>query len=225
MTNAVYHITPFTLLDYPNKTACIIWFAGCNMRCHYCYNPEIVRGKGRIAFEEAFNWICSRKGFLDGVVFSGGECLMHKRIESFISDIKQQGFLVKVDTNGSHPQRLKTLVQNQLINYVALDFKALPHNFYQLTQSDLFVKFQQSLDFLIQSKIQFEVRTTVHSNLLKPDDIKQMIRYLEIKNYTGSYFLQNFFNNCTTLGELPNDYCKVQTGDFISSNFEIVVRS
>jgi len=225
VTDSVYQITPFTLLDYPNKTACIIWFAGCNMRCHYCYNPEIVRGKGSIAFETAYHWICSRKGFLDGVVFSGGECLMHKRIERLISDIKQQGFLIKVDTNGSHPHRLKTLIENQLINYVALDFKALPHHFFQITQSELFVKFQQSLDLLIQSKLNFEVRTTVHSDLLKPEDILQMVQYLEARNYTGTYFLQNFFNNCSTLGDLSNDYHKIQPGDFSSKYFDIVVRS
>lgn len=225
VTNSIYYISPFTLLDYPNKTACIIWFAGCNMRCHYCYNPEIVKGKGKISYEDAYRWICSRKGFLDGVVLSGGECLMHKQIESLISDIKQQGFLIKVDTNGSNPKRLKTLIDKKSIDYVALDFKALSYSFYELTQSDLFLKFQQSLDLLIQSNINFEVRTTVHSKLLKPEDIIQMARYLETKKYTGTYFLQNFFNNCNTLGDLPNDYHKIQAGDFSSKYFDIVVRS
>lgn len=225
VTDSIYHITPFTVLDFPHKTACIIWFAGCNMRCKYCYNPDIVRGKGTISFEDAFKWISSRKGFLDGVVLSGGECLMHKNIESFIRNLKDHDFLIKVDTNGSYPLRLKSMVQNQLINYIALDFKALPNHFYRLTQSNLFNKFQQSLDFLIKNTVKFEVRTTVHSKLIQRQDLIQMIRYLETRNYSGTYYLQNFYNNCQTLGELPNDYDTIKQGDLDSEKFEIVVRS
>jgi len=225
VTNSIYHITPFTLLDFPHKTACIIWYAGCNMRCHYCYNPDIVKGKGTISHEDAFKWISSRKGFLDGVVLSGGECLMDKKIESFIQNLKEHGFLIKLDTNGSYPLRLKSLVQNQLINYIALDFKALPNQFYKVTQSGLFNKFQQSLEFLIKINAPFEVRTTIHSKLLSPEDLLQMVHYLESRNYSGTYYLQNFFNNCKTLGELPNDYQFIKQGDFSSTKFEIIVRS
>lgn len=185
---------------------------------------DIVRGKGIISFEDAFKWISSRNGFLDGVVLSGGECMMHKRIESFIYNLKNQGFLIKVDTNGSYPLRLKSLVQNQLIKYIALDFKALPNQFYKVTQSDLFNKFQQSLEFLIQSKVKFEVRTTIHSKLLYQEDLMQMVHYLETRNYTGTYYLQNFFNNCNTLGGLPNDYQPIKQGDINSKKFEIIVR-
>jgi pyruvate formate lyase activating enzyme len=125
MSLAVYNITPFTLLDYPDKTACIVWFAGCNMRCVYCYNVDIVRGKGRMSYDEVYGFLDTRRGLLDAVVLSGGECLMHRSIESFIIELKKRNLLVKIDTNGSYPLVLSKLINEQLIDYVALDFKAM----------------------------------------------------------------------------------------------------
>ena len=100
---AIHSFTPFTLLDYPDKSACILWFAGCNMKCDYCYNPEIVFGKGAFYFSEIISFLKSRSNLLDAVVFSGGECLIHKDIISFIKLVKSLGLLIKVDTNGSQP--------------------------------------------------------------------------------------------------------------------------
>ena len=108
-TKAIYSITPFTLLDYPNKTACVLWFAGCNMRCVYCYNPDIVLGRGKIDFNEVILFLQKRKLLLDGVVFSGGECTIHKGIELYLEKIKQMGFAVKIDTHGSSPSVIKKL--------------------------------------------------------------------------------------------------------------------
>ena len=85
-------------MDYPDKSACIFWYAGCNMRCLYCYNPEIVLGKGTTTFSEAISFLKSRQGLLDAVVFSGGECLIHKNILDQIKTIKELGFLIKIDT-------------------------------------------------------------------------------------------------------------------------------
>ena len=116
VSTPIYSITPFTLLDYAHKSACILWFAGCNMRCLYCYNPEIVLGKGSISFEKALGFLRSRKILLDGVVFSGGECLLHKNIIELIAEVKKMGFLVKIDTNGSQPKVLKSLIEKQLID-------------------------------------------------------------------------------------------------------------
>ena len=86
----IYSITPFTLLDYPHKAACIIWFAGCNMRCLYCYNPDIVLGKGKLSFQEALNFLKTRINLLDGVVLSGGECTSHKNIKVLLQEIKKR---------------------------------------------------------------------------------------------------------------------------------------
>jgi len=198
----IYGLTPFTLLDYPHQSACILWFAGCNMRCLYCYNPEIVMGKGTISFEKILRFLQSRKNLLDAVVLSGGECLLHKNIIQLIADIKQMGFLVKIDTNGSKPEVLKELIANKLIDYVALDFKAMPSQFEKITQSDLFQPFEKSLQLLIKNKLSFEVRTTVHSDLINEKDIRLMIEYLENNNYVGNYYLQHFVNGVETLGPL-----------------------
>lgn len=225
MSNPIYNITPFTLLDYPDKTACIIWFAGCNMRCRYCYNIGIVKGKGNLDYEKALTFLKSRTGLLDGVVLSGGECTLHKKIEPFIIEIKKLGFQIKMDTNGSSPKVLYNLIQNQLLNFVSLDFKSLSQYFYKITQSDLFNRFERTLDLLIKSSLPFEIRATLHSNLINEDMIQEMILFLERKKYNGVFYLQNFLNNCATLGDVGNDYRKIKTGDFSSDRFEVMVRN
>ena len=153
LSKPIYNITPFTLLDYPDKSACIFWYAGCNMRCLYCYNPEIVLGKGTTTFSEAISFLKSRQGLLDAVVFSGGECLIHKNILDQIKTIKELGFLIKIDTNGSNPNVLKQLIKSNLIDYVALDFKATRSNFQQITKSDLFPQFEKSFESLQEIKV------------------------------------------------------------------------
>lgn len=172
------------------------------MRCLYCYNPEIVLGKGSISFEKALAFVRSRKNLLDGVVFSGGECLLHKNILELIAEVKKMGFLVKIDTNGSQPKVLEELINRQLIDYVALDFKALPSEFERITQSSLFEPFEKSLQLLLQSQLPFEVRTTIHSDLIPEKDLRKMIAYLENKNYAGNYYLQHFVNGVQTLEKL-----------------------
>lgn len=204
MVKSVSNITPFTLLDYPNKTACILWYAGCNMRCLYCYNPEIVFGKGRFSFSEMVSFLETRKGLLDAVVFSGGECLLHKDIIEQILTVKTMGFLVKVDTNGSKPEVLKYLIEHRLIDYVALDFKSNKESFSFITQSDLFDQFEKSLQLLLEADIAFEVRTTYHSELHAKEELKEMIDYLKYNEYTGTYYIQHFRNNVETIGKLPD---------------------
>lgn len=206
VSTPIYSITPFTLLDYAHHSACILWFAGCNMRCLYCYNPEIVLGKGSISFEKTLAFLRSRKNLLDAVVFSGGECLLHKNILELITEVKKMGFLVKIDTNGSKPTILKTLIENQLIDYVSLDFKALSEHFEKITQSTLFSPFEKSLYLLQESQLPFEVRTTVHSELIREKDIQLMIAYLESKKYSGNYYIQHFVNGVKTLEKLGHSY-------------------
>ncbi|AOC96658.1 Pyruvate formate-lyase 1-activating enzyme [Flavobacterium anhuiense] len=221
---AVFSLTPFTLLDYPHKTACIVWFAGCNMRCLYCYNPDIVLGKGKINFNEVLTFLKTRKGLLDGVVLSGGECTLHKKIIDFIKEVKAMGFAVKIDTNGSNPKILNSLIRDQLIDYVALDYKSLPHTFKKLTQSGLFSEFQETLSLLIQSNIPFEVRTTFHSSLITESDFIQMIKYLESQNFEGNYYVQHFMNNVPTLSNLDNSTKEIQLKDFSTPKIKVIIR-
>jgi len=220
----IYSLTPFTLLDYPHKSACILWFAGCNMRCLYCYNPEIVFGKGIISFGNAIQFLKNRKNLLDAVVFSGGECLLHKRSIPFIEEVKNMGFLVKIDTNGSQPKILKELINKKLVNYVALDFKAMPENFEKITQSELFIPFEKSLLLLLESEVPFEIRTTVHSDLLKKNDIRQMISYLENIGYSGNYYIQHFRNEAQTIEKLGHSFRDLENENLSTEKIKVHFR-
>jgi pyruvate formate lyase activating enzyme len=225
LAKPIHSITPFTLLDYPNKSACILWYAGCNMRCLYCYNPEIVLGKGAITFSETISFLKTRQGLLDAVVFSGGECLMHKNIVQQIQEIKAMGFLVKIDTNGSNPAVLKQLIDENLIDYVALDFKATKEKFQEITKSELFQPFEKSFEILLENTIQFEIRTTYHSDLISNSEMNEMVRYLDAKKYTGNYYVQSFKNNVATLGDL-NSSVRIKENEFSSeSNFNVIFRN
>lgn len=201
---AIHSFTPFTLLDYPDKSACILWFAGCNMKCDYCYNPEIVFGKGTFYFSEIISFLKSRRNLLDAVVFSGGECLIHKDIISVIKLVKSLGFLIKVDTNGSQPKVLEKLIGEKLIDYVALDFKGTKEKFFAITKSDFYSQFLSCFEVLQASYIPFEIRTTYHSSLMNPEDIAAMQHVLLELGYDKNYYIQNFRNYQNTIAPLPD---------------------
>ena len=224
VSTPIYSLTPFTLLDYPHKSACILWFAGCNMRCLYCYNPEIVNGKGSLSFEEIISFLHSRKNLLDAVVFSGGECLLHKKVVSLIEEVKKMGFLIKIDTNGSSPETMQQLLNQKLIDYIALDFKSPKSKFQAITKSDLYEPFDKTLEVILKSEIPFEVRTTYHSDLLTEEDLIEMIRFLEFKNYAGNYYIQYFKNNVETLSKLGHSSNKIDYKKISTPTIKIVLR-
>lgn len=203
------------MLDFPDRTACILWFAGCNMRCGYCYNPEIVLGKGKLSWEHVWEFLISRRRLLDGVVFSGGECTIHPQVIPFVSEVKKMGFEVKIDTNGSRPEVIRQLIDENLLDYVALDFKAMPENYWKITRSDWFASFEKSLEILLVSNIAFEVRTTVHSDQLTAVDLQLMESWLRGKGFAGTYYLQHFRGDKQTmdeLGESNKQALKTETG-------------
>lgn len=220
----IYDITPFTLLDYPDKVACIIWFSGCNMRCLYCYNPDLVLGKGKISYAEVLSFLQSRKGMLEAVVLSGGECTMHGDLIELIKAIRVMGFLVKVDTNGSRPLVIEQLVREQLVDYLAVDFKAMPQNFAEQTGSDLFASFEHTLTFLVASQQSFEVRTTVHDDLIDNADFNKMVVYLVKMKYTGTYYVQHFVNNVRTLAQLGFSNKQLKKSYQARINIDVVFR-
>jgi len=225
VSTPIYSLTPFTLLDYPHKSACILWFAGCNMRCLYCYNPEIVLGKGSLTFGKIIEFLHSRKNLLDAVVFSGGECLLHKKIISFIAEVKKMGFLIKIDTNGSSPKAMQELLNQEIIDYIALDYKAPKSKFQAITQSDLYDPFEKTLDLILQAKIPFEVRTTFHSDLLTKDDLAKMVAFLESKNYVGNYYIQYFKNNVETLSKLERSDNRINWEKLSTPTIKIILRT
>lgn len=221
----IHSITPFTLLDYPGKSACILWFAGCNMRCVYCYNPEIVLGRGRVGMEESLRFIRSRSGLLEGVVFSGGECTLHKSIFPLLESIKELGFLVKIDTNGSRPKVLEALLRQGLVDYIALDFKALEHRYHAITKSGLFSAFNDSLSLLIGADLPIEVRTTVHSDLIEQGDLQAMIRFLQDKGYTGTYYIQYYVNDVPVLGTLGRSMRDISISTLSTDHIQVLIRT
>ncbi|GGC27894.1 anaerobic ribonucleoside-triphosphate reductase activating protein [Parapedobacter defluvii] len=224
MPTPIYNITPFTLLDYPGRTACILWFAGCNMRCVYCYNPDIVLGKGRLSIAEALTFLRSRQGLLQGVVLSGGECTLHPTIFPLLETVKEYGFDVKIDTNGSRPRVLEELMTRQLVDYVALDFKALEHRFHAVTKSGLFSEFVESLSLLNRSDVSFEVRTTVHSDLIGLADLQEMVKFLQHVDYRGRYYIQHYVNGVPVLGGLGRSEKNERLSTLSTDQIQIVIR-
>lgn len=199
-------ITPFTIQDYPSHTACILWFSGCNFRCGYCHNPDLVFSCGeKLSEEKIFSFLESRKNLLDGVVFSGGECTTFRGLIPLIERVKKMGFLIKLDTNGSNPKAVRELIERGLVNYIAIDYKAPQEKFFAVTRHKKFNNFSETLDeiFRQKNKIDFEVRTTIHSDLLDENDVNEIIFDLEKRGFDGKFFLQNFFGKNPTLGNLP----------------------
>jgi pyruvate formate lyase activating enzyme len=195
------------------------------MRCGYCYNPEIVDGKGRVSYEEALAFLEKRKNLLDGVVFSGGECTMHQDLPWLAHQIKSKGMKVKIDTNGSRPFVLESLITKRLVDYVALDFKSLPENFQSITKSKLFAAFEDSLELLVYNKVPFEVRTTLHSQLFSQQDITDMVSFLKTHGYLGNYYLQHFVGNTKTLEQLPPNETRKIEKDYSVTGIKVIWRN
>lgn len=221
--NPIYEITPFTTLDYPNHLACIVWLSRCNMRCTYCYNPDIVLQNGKISTEQLLEFLKKRQNLLEAVVLSGGECTKFKDLLFLCKQIKKLGFKIKIDTNGSSPEILKSLMEQNLIDYVALDFKAPKELFTSITKSNFYEKTIESLTLLNQSRLPFEVRTTIHSDLLDESAINEIIDILHSSNYKGIYYLQNFLN-VENLGNL-SEQTKVFNKNLLNNKIPIKFRN
>ncbi len=183
----------FTLLDYPGKVACIIFTQGCNFRCPYCYNVELVLPKyfkEPLDVQEVYRFLNSRVGLLEGLVITGGEPTVQGGLEEFIKDVKELGFSVKLDTNGSKPDVIKSLLDKNLLDYVAMDVKAPLEKYPKVVRVEVDVKdIEESIRLIMESGVDYEFRTTVVKELLSPEDL------LEIGNLIRSakkYYIQRF---------------------------------
>jgi len=202
----IHDISKFTHLDYPDHLAAIFWFSSCNMRCDYCYNPEIVFAKSsEYSLMDALEFLKTRVGLLDAVVLSGGEATLHNLVE-FVQEIKNLGFLIKLDTNGTNYESLKELLDLNLLDFVALDYKAPQYKFTQITHSNRYEEFSQTLNLLISSDISFETRTTLHYDLLNESDINLIMKDLKQRGYKGNYYLQKFIDTKSNIGNLQNPH-------------------
>ncbi len=192
MKNLIYNLTKFTTLDYEDHLSCVVWFVSCNMRCSYCYNPDIVLSKeGNYSLDYLYSFLKTRVGLLDAVVLSGGEATSFELLE-ICKTIKELGFKIKLDTNGSNPNLIKELLENDYLDYVALDFKAPENKYKQITHSSLYKQFIQTLTILDNSSCKYEVRTTLHNDLLDENDINQMIDILVQNGYEDNFYIQRF---------------------------------
>ncbi|MDP3267057.1 MAG: anaerobic ribonucleoside-triphosphate reductase activating protein [Sulfuricurvum sp.] len=201
---ALYDLTPFTLLDFPDIPAAIFWFAGCNLRCVYCYNPELVFGEAHIDEAQALVFLEKRRGLLEGVVLSGGECTLYPNLIPFCITIKAFGYKIKLDTNGMRPDVIASLIALELVDYVALDYKAPDAKMAQICGGGSEKRFWESFELLHTGTIAYEVRTTLHPDFLSDEEIVAMAKALKDKGYGREFYVQLFQEGRGTLGHLSS---------------------
>ncbi len=183
-----------TLLDFPGRVACTVFTPGCNFRCPFCQNASLVIDAplvGAQDIEEFFSFLSKRKGILDGVAITGGEPLLQKDIDAFIERVRDMGFQVKLDTNGSFPDILKDLVARKLVDYVAVDIKNAPSK-YEMTAgcaSGMLDRVRQTVSFLLTDAVDYEFRTTVVSQFHEAEDFREIGEWIQGAKI---YFLQKF---------------------------------
>ena len=182
-----------TLLDFPGRTAATIFTHGCNFRCPFCHNAGLVvrKSESQIDENELFDYLEKRKKLLDGVCITGGEPLLQNDIADFIRKIKALGYQVKLDTNGSMPEKLEELIKEGIIDYVAMVIKNSPQK-YALTAGttqDIVSKVQKSVNILLNSTIDYEFRTTVTGNLHTEEDMRAIGEWIK---GAKAYYLQPF---------------------------------
>ena len=174
-----------SLIDYPAKIAATIFTAGCNFRCGYCHNGELVdlteaKKHPNISEKNVFDFLNSRQGLLDGVCLTGGEPTSHSDLPSFIKKIKQLGFLVKLDTNGSNPEMLKKLLEENLLDFMAMDIKASREKYPETTGPTINLdNIQKSVSLIKESGLNYEFRTTIFPPLIDEKELKKIGQWIE----------------------------------------------
>jgi pyruvate formate lyase activating enzyme len=185
-----------SLIDYSGNISSVVFTQGCNFRCGFCHNPDLVLPEkyGEVYKEtEIFDYLKKHKKLLDAVCITGGEPTIHKDLPIFISKIKELDLKVKLDSNGTNPKMLKDLIDNNMIDFIAMDIKhQLNFNLYNRTvgnwiNEDIFEKILNSIKIIKKSKIDYEYRTTVAKGLHKKEDIKILK-----KQFGKNYHIQNF---------------------------------
>jgi pyruvate formate lyase activating enzyme len=197
-------IVKSSLIDYPKKASTVIFLGGCNFRCGFCHNPEIVYNKAEsiIEIDELFDFLEKRKRFIDAVCISGGEPTIHPSLTELIKKIKDKGFAVKLDTNGTNPKMLKKLLEGNLVDYVAMDIKGPFEKYKAIVGCDVDIGvIKESASLLISNKYEdfdYEFRTTLARELLNESDLDKMI-----KEHPGAkkWYLQTFKNPGTILDQ------------------------
>jgi len=212
-------IQKLTLLDYPDKTACTLFTVGCNFACPFCQNASLICPTGEeqtFDASEILDFLKTRQGLLDGVCLSGGEPLINENLDAFIDEVKALGFYVKLDTNGSYPQRLKELALSSRLDYVAMDIKNTPEKYPQtigLPDYDV-SPIEESIAYLCSGAIPYEFRTTVVRSFHTQQDLLTIARWI---SGAEKYFLQGFVDSGEILQSGLTAYSKAEMQSLLDS--------
>jgi len=206
----IKNLQKLTTIDYPGKLACTIFIFGCNLRCSFCHNPSLIFKKDDIEIkkEEVFEFLKKRKKYLDGVCFTGGEPLATLDFE-FVSEIKKLGYKIKIDTNGTYPEKLKQLIDNNLVDYIAMDIKTSKEKYESLTKFNDIKKIEESIRLISDFK-NYEFRTTIiptHHTIEDINKIKSWLLSVSGKTKLKSYYIQSFVS---------------RPGNMLSSEFDCI---
>jgi pyruvate formate lyase activating enzyme len=194
-------IVPFSLIDYPPHMACVVFTQGCNFRCPYCHNPELVTSGAsgdRFLPGPFFEFLKERKGKLDAVVITGGEPTLQEGLTGFIEKINILGYAVKLDTNGTSPKILKELIRRRLVQAVAMDVKAPRERYREVTggacDEPMLDAVTKSVQLLLKAPVEVEFRTTIVKDLVGPEDVLAVAKIIK---GAARYALQRFVDSKT----------------------------
>ncbi|HIW84700.1 MAG TPA: anaerobic ribonucleoside-triphosphate reductase activating protein [Candidatus Dorea gallistercoris] len=209
-----------TLLDYPQKVACTVFTAGCNFRCPFCHNASLVIDTYKnqeIPGEEFFAFLRKRQGILDGVCVTGGEPLIQHGIEDFVREIKRLGYAVKLDTNGSFPDKLQRIVEAGLVDYVAMDIKNSQENYGRTVGIEGYDlrNIHRSVQYLLSDPISYEFRTTVVREFHQRSDFESIGKWIR---GARQYYLQQFVDS----GDLIRGGLRGYSKDIMKQALEVV---
>ncbi len=193
MSVPVFGLQKMTLLDYPGRIACTVFLGGCDMRCPFCHNSELAEGRGEpvMTAEELMTFLDRRKGLLDGVAVTGGEPLLREENLELLRQIREKGYAVKLDTNGTHPERLRRAVEEGLVQYCAMDLKNSPERYAETVGLPRFDvgPVRESVAFLMSGLTDYEFRTTAVMEFHDESSFRAMGEWI---HGTRRYFLQQF---------------------------------
>lgn len=201
-----FGLQKLTLLDYSGLLACTVFSSGCNFRCPFCHNELLVNGNEKeleYSMQDIVDFLEKRKKLLDGICISGGEPLLHDDVFILAETAKKLGYKVKLDTNGSFPDKLKKAVDDGIIDYVAMDIKNSPEKYPVTCGNQQFKNIEKSVQFLLRNTIDYEFRTTVTGNLHELSDFIEIGRFIK---GAKRYYLQKFINSGRTLLGNPQDF-------------------
>ncbi len=199
----IHGFQKMTLLDFPGKVAATVFTGGCNLRCPFCHNALLVtdlQSADVIPTQDVVSYLEKRTSLLDGVCITGGEPLLQPDIASFIRKIKEMGYAVKLDTNGTYPSKLRDLVEEGIVDYVAMDIKNSKEKYGETVGIKTFdvSKVEQSVEYLLSGKVDFEFRTTIVKEFHTAQDIENIAKWIK---GAPRYYLQNFKDSGNLIGE------------------------